>query len=288
MRVSGMLGLVSVVSLTLVECALAQDRPSAENLIRMVAQLHWKRPIEVVFKRTNRAINPICGLSQYDLKLTRGLARHTFSVLSETDVTAPGPKSILASITRLRVDADGSARAYHPEDPNGRGVCELRADTNGHYYPRDQQVCAIDRFSDGNIQVFKGVTKISDPLLRDDWGRFWRLVRDRKLPSFDLAKEFRIDLGYHYYFFYWPQGDMSVFFIDENVPRTSTGYPCTRSEQSRFPGYFVSGTTLKHTHDNSEAEDVASNEVAPPECVALRNIDSETLNRPGFAGGSNS
>jgi hypothetical protein len=70
---------------------------------------------------------------------------------------------------------------------------------------------------------------------------------------------------------------MTVVFKDENVQRTVDGYPCTRGSNSRYPGYFVAGTTLKNSRDVPGAEIRPADAIAPSECSPLRNIDAETV-----------
>ena len=132
-------------------------------------------------------------------------------------------------------------------------------------------------------------------VLKEDWLQFWSLIRERKLQSFDLEKVLGASFGYHYYGFYWKQKDMTAIFKDENVQRTADGYPCTRGAGSRYAGYFVAATTLRHGTDHaggdfgrpsvlalasadaSAADSATDRSIAPAECEAFRNINSETV-----------
>jgi hypothetical protein len=269
--------LLSILLFILPESAFAQDMPTNGMLVQMISKLAKKLPSAVEFSATNQPVTSACKLQQFNVNLSRSTgAKFTYSILSDPDVLGSSRRNILAVITGLAVDADGSARAYHPEDPNGSGSCKLSSDRAGYYFPSGSGICALDTFADGGISVFRGVTRLRGSELADDWLQFWSLIRSRKLPSFDLTKISGTPIGFHYYFFYWKQKDMTVFFKDENVPRTAAGYPCTRSSKSRFPGYFVSATTLRHDGDHAGAEVVAPAAVAPPECQALRNIDAES------------
>jgi hypothetical protein len=261
--------------LTAVHDVVAGDGPPPGNLMRMMAQLDVKRPTRVVFTATNLPIDAKCGLGRFNVTLSRGARNFTYSVLSEPKSAGADRKSILAIIRRLKVDADGSPRAYHPEDPTGTGTCALTAGKDGSYFPSAGQACAIDQFSDGGIAVFKATTRLKDSNLTADWRAFWSEIRDRKLKSIDLAQASGKPLGYAYYLFYWKEKDMTVFFKDENVQRTSEGYPCVRGAESRFPGYFVAGTTLKHLSDDAGAEINSADPIAPAECQPLRNVDAE-------------
>jgi hypothetical protein len=254
---------------------VAEDGPPAANLARMMAQLGKKRPTTVVFNATAQPVDEKCQLGQFNVTLSRGPRSFIYSILSEPKNASPDRKSILAVIKRLKVDADGSPRAYHPEDPLGAGTCALTAGNNGSYVPPAGQTCAIDQFSDGGIAVFKTTRQLGDANLTADWLAFWDQIRDRKLRSIDLTRATGQSFGYSYYLFYWKEKDMTVFFKDENVQRTSDGYPCTRGAGSRYAGYFVAGTTLKHLKDDVGAETIPANSIAPPECQPLRNIDAE-------------
>jgi hypothetical protein len=265
---------------------VAEDGPPAANLTRMMAKLGKKRPTTVVFNATSQPVDAKCQLGQFNVTLSRGARSFTYSVLSEPKSASPDRKSILAVIKRLKVDADGSPRAYHPEDPAGAGTCALIAAKDGSYIPAAGQTCAIDQFSDGGIAVFKGTAQLKDSNLTTDWRSFWSRIRDRKLKSIDLARATGQSFGYSYYLFYWKETDMTVFFKDENVQRTSDGYPCTRSAGSRYPGYFVAGTTLKHLKDDAGAETIPADSIAPAECQPLRNIDAERTSYFVIPGGA--
>src|SRR5581483_72152 len=47
-----------------------------------------------------------------------------------------------------------------------------------------------------------------------------------------------------YRMFYWKEEKLSAFFKDAIIPQTRDGYPCLRSEDERYPGYFIAATTL--------------------------------------------
>lgn len=260
------------------DAVLAQDIPSRGDLLQMTAKLGKKLPTVVSFLPTSQRVVPECKLQQFDVTLSRGGGRkYKYSILSDPDVPGAFRRNILAVTGGLAVDADGSPRAYHPQDPTGSGTCVLRAAGKAVYFPSAGQVCAIDSFSNGSIAVFKGTTQLKDRDLAGDWRQFWYLIRDKKLASYDLARVSDMSFGYSYYFFYWKQKEMTVFFRHENVPRTFDGYPCTRSNSSRFPGYFVAATSLKHDGDHTGAEVIDAAAVAPAECHALRNIDAEIV-----------
>jgi hypothetical protein len=265
--------------------ALAQDRPSKPQLDRMISQLDKTSPSKAAFTRSPAGASAQCGMPAYDMTISRANgARHTFSVLSEP--MAAGSRNVFAATQGLASDADGSPRAYHPRDPQGAGQCKVVLDSKGNAVVSDGQTCALDTLYDGGTIVFRGTSKITPTNANADWSNFWSLIANQKLPSFDLKTVSGVELGFHYYFFYWKQNDMTVFFKDENVQRTNQGYPCVRKSKSAFAGYFVSATTLKHANDVLGAETASADDIAPAECLALRNIDSEAVPYFVIPGGS--
>ena len=281
---------LSIVLIVLPVSGFAQDLPA--NLKDIASKLGKKRATTVSFASAGAATAPACGLAPFNVTLSRGSRSFTHAVLSEPGDKARR-KTIFVVTGGLASDADGSPRAYHPEDPTGTGSCTLSPDRNGHLVPSGS-ACALDSFADGGIAVFKGTTQLKDSTLKEDWLQFWSLIRERKLQSFDLEKVLGVSLGYHYYGFYWKQKDMTAVFKDENVQRTADGYPCTRGAGSRYAGYFVAATTLRHGADHVGADvgrpsvlalasadagaaSATGNAIAPAECEAFRNIDSETV-----------
>src|SRR6202030_2679204 len=98
---------------------------------------------------------------------------------------AAAPNQLLAMITRLAVDADGSERAYHPEDPLGKGVCERRLDAGGKVALSG--VCALDSFSSSGTKVFLEAQRLrlvdpskapkdGAPNLAEAWKDMWPLI----------------------------------------------------------------------------------------------------------------
>jgi hypothetical protein len=264
--------------------AFAQDRPSKPQLDRMISRLD-RSPSKATFARRPAGVSAQCGMPAYDMTISRANgARHAYSVLSEP--LAAGSRNVFAATQGLASDADGSPRAYHPRDPQGLGRCKVVLDSKGNAVVADGQTCALDTLYDGGTLVFRGTSKITPTNASPDWSNFWSLIASQKLPSFALKTVSSVDLGFHYYFFYWKQNDMTVFFKDENVQRTNQGYPCVRKSKSVFAGYFVSATTLKHANDVLGAETASPDDIAPAECLTLRNIDSEAVPYFVIPGGS--
>jgi hypothetical protein len=256
--------------------ALAQDRPSKPQLDRMISQLDKTSPSKAVFNPSQAGVAGQCGMQAYDMTISRARgAKHTFSVLSER--LGGAIRNVFASTQGLASDADGSPRAYHPKDPQGAGQCKVVRDSKGHSVVADGQVCALDTLYDGGTILFRGTSKITPSAASAEWSNLWSQIENQKLPSFDLRAVSGVDLGFNYYFFHSKESDMTVFFKDENVQRTNAGYPCVRKSKSVLAGYFVSATTLKHGHDVPGAETASADDIAPAECQALRNIDSEAV-----------
>ena len=247
----------------------AQDLPP--NLRDIASQLGKKRSTTVTFASAGPTTAAACGLAPFNVTLSRGSRSFTHAVLSE-----PGDKAMRKTIfvvtAGLASDADGSPRAYHPEDPTGSGTCTLTPGRDGALVPSGP-ACALDSFADGGIAVFKGTSQLKDSGLKEDWLQFWSLIRERKLASFDLAQVLGASFGYHYYGFYWKQKDMTAIFKDENVQRTADGYPCTRGAGSRYAGYFVAATTLRHATDHAGAD------VERPSVFALASADASAADR---------
>jgi hypothetical protein len=232
----------------------AQDAPSPQLLDALIPQLQKKLPAMEISFQAGAAANGTCAMQQVDMTMLRGSEQRTFSVLIDPQQGPPiSPKQVLARINRLTVDADGGAKAYHPDDPYGQGTCDRASGPNGQ--AELSGVCALDEISNGGIRLFVGSTRITraDPNsqtsgnqvdLALEWRNVWPLIRDRKLKSFSLRDLAGPQAPADYYLFYWKERDLTVFFDRNNIPSTRDGYPCVRGQESRYPGYFVSATTL--------------------------------------------
>src|SRR4029077_12748681 len=121
------------------------------------------------------------------LQRENGGAPNKYSVLlnRQPDGASVQPKQLLAVITRLAVDADGSERAYHPEDPYAEGSCERGTDARGNV--RWRGVCALDTFGTSGIRVFQEdkrsrlidrskPSKDGAISLADSWKEMWPLI----------------------------------------------------------------------------------------------------------------
>jgi hypothetical protein len=238
--------------------ARAQDIPSREILDKIITQLPPPLPPAKISFRpvTGAGADDACRMQNFEMVLAREDAGspNKYSVLlnRQPDGAPAAPRQLLAMITRLAVDADGSERAYHPEDPYGQGVCERRMDAGGKV--KLSGVCALDTFAPSGIRVFleDKRTRLVDPnkppkegvsSLADAWKDVWPLIRDRKLKSHDL-KSVAPNAPDGYHMFYWKERKLTALTKRAIIPSTRDGYPCVRGAESRHPGYFVAATTL--------------------------------------------
>jgi hypothetical protein len=238
--------------------ASAQDIPPRELLDKIITQLPPPLPpAKISFRpQPGASTDDTCRMQNFEMVLEREHAGspNKYSVLlnRQPDGALAAPRQLLAVITRLAVDADGSERAYHPEDPYGQGVCERRMDAGGKVALRG--VCALDSFNPSGIRVFleekrarlvdpNKPPKEGIPNLADAWKDVWPLIRDHRLKSYDLkAVAPAAPDGYH--MFYWKERKLTALTKRAIIPSTRDGYPCVRGPESRHPGYFVAATTL--------------------------------------------
>jgi hypothetical protein len=217
--------------------ANAQDVPPPDILRTIVGKLEARpAPTAVVFQRPASApeTDNVCRLQHFDMVLTRNdRPVRTYSVMLDM----ARPRQFFAVLTRIAVDADGSSRAYHPEDPEGEGTC-------WHVGDRLEGVCALDKFSSGRILLFRGAERMTKAELVSEWHDIWPLIRDKRLKSIDLRAAAGPDAPEGYYFFHWRARNLTAFFRSTIVPMTNDGYPCVHGRDSNHPGYFVAATTL--------------------------------------------
>jgi hypothetical protein len=255
-----------------------QNLPPPGTLAKIADQLPKTSASHFRFGDAYQPIDSVCKMQTFNVTLWRDAGgQHTFSMMSDPVVSDPAHTNILAVTSKFEADADGSARAYSPEDPAGQASCSLVQDSQGRYVRSGGGQCALDTFQDGGIYVFDGATRIRDSNLGENWRKFWSLIRNHNLRPFDFSALLARPALDHYYLFYWQDQNMIVVFNKGNIPRTSSGYPCFRSGNSRFPGYFISATTLQNEQDELGAEIGNAASIAPPECKPLRNIDSESV-----------
>ena len=152
------------------------------------------------------------------------------------------------------VDADGSERAYHPEDPSGRGVCTRRKGPDGK--EKLAGICALDAFSSGGLRLYRDATLIplmtsadDKNFLNPDFDREWKIVwpqiREKKLKALRAGKPTSRSVPAFYYLFYDKARRTTALFKNNIIPTDRGGYPCLRGPESRYPGYFVAATALQ-------------------------------------------
>lgn len=236
--------------------AAAQDLPPPGVLEKIIPQL--QEPLtaaRIVFQSKASKTDALCNMQNFEMTLERDdkTAPNKYSVLlNPQQGESIVPRQMLAVINRLAVDADGAERAYHPEDIYGKGVCERKKDSKGKEIWSG--VCALDSFASSGIRIFDGSTRVRFPSLSKQpkeaeeaaarWKDFWALVRERKLPSIDFKKIAGPLAPDGYRMFYAKDKNLSAFFKRAIIPHTRDGYPCLHGEESRYPGYFITATTL--------------------------------------------
>jgi hypothetical protein len=245
--------------------ASASDPPPRAILRAIAAQLpHRPHSRGTTFEPVGPADSSLtCDMRRFTMTLATGSssARSLPVLLDDKPDSAQAPVTLLAVLSRVTVDADGSARAYHPEDPAGAGTCAREAGPDGE--ERYAGVCALDSFASGEIKIFHDADKLGVPDFLARWKSFWPLIRDKRLSSFDLTALVP-SAPRGYYFFYWPDKLLTAFFKREIIPQAADGFPCLHDDASPAHGYFVAATTLQQSSD-------------PPadRCAPARFIDAE-------------
>src|SRR5579859_386239 len=244
----------------------AQDIPPGDMLDAIVRQITGKPvPTAITFDRRSGSTGSVCRLQPALMNLIRnGSTARTFSVLVDSIVGADSPKVFFATLSRVAVDADGSGRAYHPEDPLGRGVCQRMTASDGR--PGLSGICALDQFSSGGAYVFSGTQKLSRDAFVSNWLSMWPKIRDKQLRPVVLA-DVVPDVPREFYFFHWHDRGLTAFFKDNIIPRDNDGYPCRyQAADGLRNGYFISSTTLE-ANTRPRADGCAPNRYLDAEVV---------------------
>lgn len=224
-----------------------QDMPDRQTLNAIISQLGRKLPPNTtVFTPAGDAADTgLCKMQPFRMTLGRGLSQgSTHAVLLDPQKpSAPvEPAEFLVVVNRVTVDADGSPRSYHPEDPNGSGRCEVVRAPDGNITLKG--ICAVDSFPSGSILLFRGSKKVTGKELAPLWADIWPLIRDRKLKSVALADVAPPNVTEGFYFFHARAMNLTAFLKDPIIPKTNDGYPCMQDKGSPYEGYFLSATTL--------------------------------------------
>jgi hypothetical protein len=188
-----------------------------------------------------------CGLVRMDLVQTRGPAQHSFEILGEpVSETDNQPKVMLIRLNTLAVDADGSHRAYHPEDPYGNR-CQGPADDPA------SGICAVDSLSSAEVKVYEHSQRVPqnsgkppkpNPAFITAWKSLWSDISARKDNWVDLHPYFGDKTPENARLYYSKQTDRAVTFDAAIIP-FKDNFPCQHDDSRRE--YFVAATTKPET-----------------------------------------
>jgi len=244
-----------------VGAARAQDAPPLDILRAIAAKLpHRPQTRGTTFAPSGAApaAGSICNMQRFTMTLATGShsARSLPVLLDQKPADDDAPVRLFAVLHRVTVDADGSPRTYHPDDPHGTRTCTGEAGPDGT--ERYSGVCALDDFASAHLVVFQGAQQLGKGEFESPWKDIWPLIRDKKLLPIDLKTYVPVAPD-GYYFFYWKERNLIAIFKREIIPQDAAGYPCMHD------GYFVAATTLKLD--------------ATPEnrCSPSRNMDAERI-----------
>lgn len=210
----------------------------------------------------------LCDMQHFSLRLVNDKtgASNSYPVLlnrqSSGTVT---PKEILARTTVVHVDADGSPRAYHPDDPLGKGQCEVSRSDAGHSY---KGACALDNIANAGFRIFRNSQRLAGADLEQAWSSLWNQIKLKKVGS--NVEPTRAG----YYSFSLKDQGLTAVFNRGIIPSNSDGYPCTYSDASGNPTYFVAATSLMHAEPDQSS---VGRSVAPSECKASFFLDAERV-----------
>jgi hypothetical protein len=231
------------------------------------------RVAPVIEKADAGAADPVCGLQPFGMTLAKGTSQQRrYAVMAD----GIAPRQMLVRISRLSVDADGSERAYHPEDPSGRGVCARERGADG--IERLAGICALDAFSSGGFRLYAGTTRIPlmtkvnganvlNPDFDREWKNIWAQIREKKLKAFTLESLTTRNVPSFFYLFHDNARKATALLKNNIIPTDRSGYPCLRGAESRYPGYFVAATTLNKSGVKTRADG----------CTPLSFIDAEAV-----------
>ncbi len=214
-----------------------------QAIIDAVVPHEAEPPVFASVKTPDGAItDPLCGLAAANLNVSRGDKTRTYKILIDPSAgNPPQPDNVFLRVIRLTVDADGSSRAYHPDDPLGVGICE----------PGKSTTCALDRLSSADIAVFQGTDEIKPHKTAEDsaeylttWAKAWSLIAANLKASLTHQTDPRIPDPYALYYF--GAENLTVVFKTTIIP-FKDGAPCMRSAKAGDPGYFVAATSFTKT-----------------------------------------
>jgi hypothetical protein len=228
------------------------------NVVKAIAAQYSKRfpATNVNFAVQERQVVDTCEMAPATMTVERDNRRKSFSVLVAPRAAKSEPREIFARILRMTVDADGSMRSYHPDDPFGEGICRAERERGGRTV--FEGVCALDNLSSGGFRLFREATRLArKPKSNNDefergWRTIWPLIRDKALQAFNLGKLTGESVLDRYYGFYDRGRKISALFNDQIIPNDEHGYPCRHGETTAHAGYFISATTLSSKQSDSK------------------------------------
>jgi hypothetical protein len=204
-------------------------------------------PVLISVKQYGAKGDPLCRLAPTDLTVSRGDKARTYKILVDASGDPPKPTNVFLRVTRLTVDADGSSRAYHPDDPLGVGTCK----------PGKSTACAVDRLSSADIAVFQGTTKIEpkdtaqhSAAYLTAWAKAWSLIAANPVSALTHQIDPRIPEPYALYYF--GAENLAVVFKSTVIPFRD-GVPCLRGPEISDSGYFVAATSFTRTEVTPKA-----------------------------------
>jgi Fungal chitosanase of glycosyl hydrolase group 75 len=228
--------------------ATAQGLPPPDMLDAIFPVLRHKAPpglptLSSFTRSSDRSVDAACGLSPIDLIQTTGSDKYVFKLLGQPQSENNSePSSMLIGLSRVAVNADGSRRAYHPDDPFG--LCKSQTAATA---------CALDVLGDAEIHVYRGSERIPqfkvfpgqkkaapNPAFEEAWGTVWPKIAARRDQWVDLRSIFGKQAPAHQRLYYSAEDGIAIVFNSNIIP-FKAAYPC--QHEDRTDQYFVAATT---------------------------------------------
>lgn len=181
-----------------------------------------------------------CPLKFGQLQEIKGPTNRTFDMFVDRFGSgSSGPTRVFVNLQRMTVDADGSARAYHPDDPLGEGVCKAAPENKADPWTG---ICAVDKLSSAEIHIFEGTSEIpaDSAAYRARWLEMWNRIKARELKPIDLQPLLQ-SVPDRVVLYYQASPQISVVFRNTEIIPFKDAFPCMRSDAPK--GYFVAGTS---------------------------------------------
>jgi len=223
----------------------AADQPPDELLDAIFPVLRGKSPAPPLLQNTflpGPPTSPACGLRRLDLVQTKGAEKRVFHLLADPKLGENNqPKTMLIRLNTIGVDADGSRRAYHPDDPFGNR-CKSPADDPA------SQICAVDGLGNAEIRVYEHNKRVPqyasgpNPAFVTAWTSLWAEIAARKNNWVDLEPYFGANKPKDTRLYYSKELDRAVTFNTEIIP-FKEGFPCQHGDKRNE--YFIAATTKR-------------------------------------------